>query len=138
MHLFLVPQLISSSTNEGGATLFAYPVSDPQRYGVVEFSSNGEVLNIQEKPKNPKSSYAVTGLYFYDNTVVERARLVKPSTRGELEITDLLKMYLNKKELYATSTGKGTYWFDAGSIDDYYKINKFVSSIQQTLRPLSK
>ena len=89
----LVPQLVSSDERHQGATVFAYPVSDPERYGVVEFDADGKVLSIEEKHTRPKSRYAVTGLYFYDDSVVERARMVRPSARGELEITDLNRMY---------------------------------------------
>ena len=95
----LVLQLQASNQQQQGATVFAYPVSDPERYGVVEFADDGQVLSIEEKPKQPKSRYAVTGLYFYDDTVVERARQVKPSPRGELEITDLNASYLNDGQL---------------------------------------
>ncbi|WP_353291562.1 glucose-1-phosphate thymidylyltransferase RfbA [Synechococcus sp. M16CYN] len=111
----LVPQLINSNKRHQGATVFAYPVSDPERYGVAEFDAQGKVLSLEEKPKQPRSRYAVTGLYFYDNTVVERARQVKPSPRGELEITDLNAMYLNQGQLRVELMGRGMAWLDTGT-----------------------
>ena len=113
----LVPQLVSSDGRADGATVFAYPVSDPERYGVAEFDADGRVLSIEEKPKQPKSRYAVTGLYFYDATVVERARQVKPSARGELEITDLNQMYLDDGKLKVELMGRGMAWLDTGTCD---------------------
>ena len=113
----LVPQLVSSDGRADGATVFAYPVSDPERYGVAEFDADGRVLSIEEKPKQPKSRYAVTGLYFYDATVVERARQVKPSARGELEITDLNQMYLDDGQLKVELMGRGMAWLDTGTCD---------------------
>ena len=111
----LVPQLLGSNQNRNGATVFAYPVSDPERYGVAEFDASGRVLSLEEKPQHPKSRYAVTGLYFYDNTVVERARRVKPSPRGELEITDLNQMYLDEGQLRVELMGRGMAWLDTGT-----------------------
>ena len=113
----LVPQLVSSDGQAEGATVFAYPVSDPERYGVAEFDAEGRVLSIEEKPKQPKSRYAVTGLYFYDTSVVERARQVKPSARGELEITDLNQMYLDDGLLRVELMGRGMAWLDTGTCD---------------------
>ena len=110
----LVPQLVNSNAQAQGATVFAYPVSDPERYGVAEFDADGRVLSLEEKPQKPKSRYAVTGLYFYDDSVVERARQVKPSARGELEITDLNQMYLNEGLLRVELMGRGMAWLDTG------------------------
>ena len=124
-------KLKNSNQLKNGAEVFLHKVKNPHLFGVAKTNSKNQILGIKEKPKKRYSNLAITGLYFFDSKVVELSKKLKPSTRGELEITDLLKMYLNKKELYATSTGKGTYWFDAGSIDDYYKANKFVSLIQQ-------
>lgn len=113
----LVPQLVSSDGRDEGATVFAYPVSDPERYGVAEFDASGKVLSLEEKPSVPKSRYAVTGLYFYDASVVERARQVKPSARGELEITDLNQMYLEDGLLQVELMGRGMAWLDTGTCD---------------------
>ena len=113
-----------------GGTIFAHQVSDPQRYGVVEFNERNEVISIQEKPLKPLSKFAVTGLYFYDNNVVEIAKQIKPSKRGELEITDLLNKYKIKNKLYADYIGRGGAWLDTGSIEDFYKTSNFVSAIE--------
>src|SRR5262245_11541007 len=104
--------LNEASAIKKGATVFGYYVNDPQRYGVAEFDDNGNVLSIEEKPSEPKSNYAVTGLYFYDNTVVAKAKTVKPSKRGELEITDLNKIYLEEKTLNVKLLGRGMAWLD--------------------------
>ncbi len=126
----LVPQLIASRSKDVGATLFAYPVSDPERYGVVEFSQDGQVLNIEEKPKNPKSTYAVTGLYFYDHTVVERAKSVQPSSRGELEITDLNLQYLQDGLLHVELMGRGMAWLDTGTCDSLQEAAAYIRTLE--------
>ncbi len=115
---------------ERGATIFGYPVTDPQRYGVVEFDDQGRVLSLEEKPDKPRSNYAVVGLYFYDGTVVERARELKPSKRGELEITDLNRHYLEDGLLKAMIFGRGYAWLDTGTHDSLLDASKFVSTIQ--------
>jgi glucose-1-phosphate thymidylyltransferase len=126
----LVPQLRSSNSQKKGATVFAYPVSDPERYGVVEFDSHGRVLTIAEKPETPKSRYAVTGLYFYDATVVERARQVKPSARGELEITDLNQMYLDDGQLKVELMGRGMAWLDTGTCDSLNDAGGYIRTLE--------
>ncbi len=126
----LVPKLVSSSKSNDGATLFAYPVSDPERYGVVEFSEDGKVINIVEKPQHPRSSYAVTGLYFYDHTVVERAKMVQPSSRGELEITDLNLQYLQEDLLSVELMGRGMAWLDAGTCDSLQESANFIRTLE--------
>ena len=126
----LVPQLVSSDGRADGATVFAYPVSDPERYGVAEFDADGHVLSIEEKPKQPKSRYAVTGLYFYDATVVERARRVKPSARGELEITDLNQMYLDDGQLKVELMGRGMAWLDTGTCDSLNDAGGYIRTLE--------
>ena len=126
----LVPQLVSSDGRVEGATVFAYPVSDPERYGVAEFDADGRVLSIEEKPKQPKSRYAVTGLYFYDATVVERARQVKPSARGELEITDLNQMYLDDGKLKVELMGRGMAWLDTGTCDSLNDAGGYIRTLE--------
>ena len=126
----LVPQLVSSDGQAEGATVFAYPVSDPERYGVAEFDADGRVLSIEEKPKQPKSRYAVTGLYFYDATVVERARQVKPSARGELEITDLNQMYLDDGQLKVELMGRGMAWLDTGTCDSLNDAGGYIRTLE--------
>ena len=115
---------------EKGATIFGYPVKDPHRYGVVEFDDTGNVLSLEEKPSKPKSHYAVVGLYFYDKTVVEKAHSVKPSERGELEITDLNRLYLEEARLHAEIMGRGFAWLDTGTHDSLLDASKFVATIQ--------
>src|SRR5664280_437489 len=114
-----------------GATIFAYAVKDPSAYGIVEFDSNGTVLSLEEKPVSPKSSYAVTGLYFYDGNVVDHARSLRPSKRGELEITDLNRIYLERKELKVIRLGRGTAWLDTGTHEAMLDAAVFVSTFEK-------
>ena len=122
--------LAQTAKNTNGATVFGYFVNDPERYGVVEFDENRKVISLEEKPKNPKSNYAVTGLYFYDNTVVSKAKSLKPSARDELEITDLNKLYLNEGSLDVKLLGRGIAWLDTGTHDSLLEASNYVSAIE--------
>jgi glucose-1-phosphate thymidylyltransferase len=127
----LQQQLRSVAENSRGATVFAYHVKDPQRYGVVHFDGQGKAIGIEEKPLKPKSNYAVTGLYFYDARVVELARNLKPSARGELEITDINRLYLELGELRVELMGRGAAWLDTGTHDSLLEAAQFVQIIEQ-------
>jgi glucose-1-phosphate thymidylyltransferase len=126
----LSPQLQATNGGRGGATVFAYPVRDPQRYGVVEFAGDGRVLSIEEKPAKPRSRFAVTGLYFYDDSVVERARRVVPSPRGELEITDLNRQYLEEGLLQVELMGRGMAWLDTGTCDSLHEAGSYIRTLE--------
>ena len=119
-------QLLQASKNEHGGVIFAYPVSDPERYGVVEFDQNGNAISIEEKPAKPKSNYAVPGIYFYDNSVVEISKNLKPSPRGELEITDVNLEYLKRQKLKVMNMGRGVAWLDTGTITSLMQAAQFI------------
>lgn len=127
----LQQQLEQASNEKSGATVFAYHVQDPERYGVVDFNEQGQALSLEEKPAEPKSNYAVTGLYFYDNQVVEIAKNIKPSHRGELEITDVNKVYLERNQLAVTTMGRGYAWLDTGTHDSLMEAGTFIQTIEQ-------
>ena len=125
------PEAVSEATHiKKGATIFGYFVRDPQRYGVVQFDSNGKVLGIIEKPEKPKSNYAVTGLYFYDNEVISIAKSIKPSPRGELEITDINNTYLNRGELHVELLGRGVAWLDTGTHESLLDAANFIKVVE--------
>ena len=126
----LSKHLKEAAARENGATVFGYYVNDPERFGIVEFDNNGKAISIEEKPKNPKSNYCVTGLYFYDKRVVEMAKKVKPSKRGELEITDLNRMYLEEGTLNVITLGRGYAWLDTGTMDALADATEFVRVIE--------
>ncbi len=127
----LVKQLEASHQREQGATVFAYHVADPERYGVVSFDDQQRAVHIEEKPKNPKSNYAVTGLYFYDRQVCDIAADIQPSARGELEITDVNRRYLEQKQLNVETMGRGYAWLDAGTHDGLMEAATFIATIQK-------
>lgn len=126
----LVAHLQKATQYSEGATIFAYHVSDPQRYGIVEFDKNGNAVSLEEKPQKPKSNFAVTGLYFYDENVVEIAKKIKPSARGELEITDVNKIYLAQKKLRVEKMRRGYAWLDTGTYESLQQAASFVKTIQ--------
>ena len=119
-----------ATQKENGATIFAYYVKDPERYGIVEFDKNRKAISLEEKPEKPKSNFAVTGLYFYDKNVVEYAKSIKPSARGELEITDLNKIYLEKGNLNVETLGRGYAWLDTGTHESLLQAASFVETVQ--------
>lgn len=121
----------AENANNGIATIFGYYVNDPERFGIVEFDNDGKVLSVEEKPKHPKSNYCITGLYFYDNRVVELAKKVKPSDRGELEITDLNRMYLEDDTLNVKLLGRGFAWLDTGTMDSLVEAAEFVQMVEK-------
>ncbi len=123
-------QLLQASQNADGGVIFAYPVSDPERYGVVEFDAAGNAISIEEKPQRPKSNYAVPGIYFYDNSVVEISKNLKPSPRGELEITDVNLEYLKRKNLKVMNMGRGVAWLDTGTIASLMQAAQFIEVIE--------
>ena len=126
----LLTQLKFANSQKDGATIFAYRVNNPSCYGVVDFDNNGKVINIQEKPKKPATNFAVTGLYFYDNTVLERSKLIKPSIRNELEITDLNKSYLETDDLRVQLLGRGLAWLDTGTFESLNLAGTYIRTIQ--------
>ena len=127
----LINQFSKISEKKLGATVLAYPVSDPERYGVVEFDDLGKVLNIEEKPRKPKSKYAITGLYFYDSTVVEKAREITKSPKGEFEITDINKKYLEDGSLEVIQMGRGMAWLDTGTKDSLHDASSYIKTLEQ-------
>ena len=126
----LTGMLKEAEARKDGATIFGYYVTNPQDFGVVEFDENGKVISLEEKPQNPKSNYVVPGLYFYDNTVIEKAKKVKPSKRGELEITSINEMYLQEDKLHVVNFGRGMAWLDTGTHDALLEAANFVKTIQ--------
>jgi len=126
----LLSKTVQQIKSEGGATIFGYLVKDPQRFGVVEFDKDNNVLSLEEKPEKPRSSYAATGLYFYDNSVIEKVVDVRPSARGELEITSLNNMYLDKKELRVQLLGRGFAWLDSGTNESLLNASQFIQTIE--------
>ena len=127
-----LPRLLASAdARQSGATVFAYHVHDPERYGVVGFDDEGHVTSIEEKPSSPKSNYAVTGLYYYDETVVDLARQLKPSARGEYEITDLNRLYLEAGALHVERMGRGFAWLDTGTHDSLLEAGQFIATLEK-------
>jgi glucose-1-phosphate thymidylyltransferase len=127
----LLKKAVDDVNSSGGATVFGYYVKDPERYGIVEFDADGNVLMVEEKPKKPRSNYAVTGLYFYDNDVVTIAKNIKPSRRGELEITDINTAYLMKKKLRVELLGRGYAWLDTGTHEDLLEAGAFIATLER-------
>jgi glucose-1-phosphate thymidylyltransferase len=123
--------LVKAAERDAGATVFGYHVKDPERYGVVEFDSNQRAINLEEKPKNPRSSYAVTGIYFYDNQVLDIAKALKPSSRGELEITDVNLVYLHREQLHVELLGQGVAWLDTGTHQSLLEAGEFIHTLQE-------
>lgn len=123
--------LLQSNTNPNGGIIYAYHVNDPERYGVVEFDDSQKVLSIEEKPKHPKSNFAVPGIYFYDNSVIDKAKNIRPSKRGELEITDINKAYLEENKLSVSILDRGIAWLDTGTIKSLMKASNFVEVIEE-------
>ncbi len=126
-----LPELLQANNNPDGGIIYAYQVSDPERYGVVDFDENGNAISIDEKPENPKSNFAVPGIYFYDNDVVEIAKNMKPSKRGELEITDVNKEYLRRNKLKVSILSRGTAWLDTGTFNSLMQASQFVQVIEE-------
>ena len=127
----LVGQLKKANSKESGSTIFAYPVQNPKRYGVIEFDQYGRPIGIEEKPQEPKSRFAITGLYFFDNTVVEKAKKVKPSKRGELEITSIINMYLEEQNLDVEFLGRGMAWLDTGTFDALHQAGSYIRTLEK-------
>lgn len=126
-----LPSLLKSNNNPEGGIIFAYHVQDPERYGVIEFNENGKAISIEEKPSEPKSNYAVPGIYFYDNSVIEVAKNIKPSARGELEITDVNKAFLEMGKLRVSVLDRGTAWLDTGTFHSLHQASQFVQVIEE-------
>ncbi len=122
--------LLRNISKSSGSTIFAYRVSDPERYGIVSFSKSKDVIDIEEKPRHPKSNYAVTGLYFYDSTVVEKSKKIKYSLRGELEISDINLLYLKERKLKVELFGRGTAWLDTGTVDSLHEASSFIKTLE--------
>jgi glucose-1-phosphate thymidylyltransferase len=127
----MLSKAVSDVNSSGGATVFGYYVKDPERYGIVEFDKQGRVLSVEEKPRQPKSKYAVTGLYFYDNDVIRIAKSIKPSWRGEIEITDVNKAYLEKNKLRVELMGRGYAWLDTGTHESLLEAGEFIATIEK-------